>query len=474
MVSTSSVKDCSPYWTDWHEEQSSRLWLPTRTALPALVSNSSPTCSSKTVANSWFSIELNTAPSESYPTIFSPSFTSSLAECTGCDDTLLKSKKIRLYPTRQQESIFRQWFGTARVAFNAAVSFLKTPGTKANWKSIKTGLLRGLPAWSEETPYQIRSVAVRDACKAVSAAKRRFKEGGGFQDVGFRSRKNPVQSCYIPKSALRNGGVYPTLSRGALRMVEEVPKEHCDLRLVCERGRWFLIVPVQQKRCVAENQGRVVALDPGIRSFQTFYTESSCGKLGAGDFGKIQRLCSHMDDLISRRRLETHRLRKRNLRRAIVSMQVRIRNLVDDLHHKVAAFLVKSFDVIVLPTFETSEMVRRGARRLRAKSVRSMLTFSHYRFKTFLKHKAFEYGKLVLDQNEAWTSKTVSWTGEINAKLGGAKTVRSASTGVSMDRDYNGARGIFLRALGDQPILRGNLLDASALGVALATSGSEK
>lgn len=253
-------------------------------------------------------------------------------------------------------------------------------------------------------------------------------------------------------------------------MVEEVPKEHCDLRLVCERGRWFLIVPVQQKRCVAENQGRVVALDPGIRSFQTFYTESSCGKLGAGDFGKIQRLCAHMDDLISRRRLETHRLRKRNLRRAIVSMQVRIRNLVDELHHKVAAFLVKSFDVIVLPTFETSEMVRRGARRLRAKSVRSMLTFSHYRFKTFLKHKAFEYGKLVLDQNEAWTSKTVSWTGEINAKLGGAKTVRSASTGVSMDRDYNGARGIFLRALGDQPILRGNLLDASALGAALATS----
>ena len=144
------------------------------------------------------------------------------------------------------------------------------------------------------------------------------------------------------------------------------------------------------------------------------------------------------------------------------------------LHHKVAAFLVKNFDVIVLPTFETSQMVRRGARRLRAKSVRSMLTFAHYRFKTFLKHKAFEYGKLVLDQNEAWTSKTVSWTGEINAKLGGAKTVRSAATGVSMDRDYNGARGIFLRALGDQPILRGNLLDASAPGVALVTSGSEK
>lgn len=55
------------------------------------------------------------------------------------------------------------------------------------------------------------------------------------------------------------------------------------------------------------------------------------------------------------------------------------------------------------------------------------------------------------------TSKTVSWTGEINHKLGGAKTVVSKVDGRRMDRDYNGARGIFLRALGDTPMLRDNL-----------------
>jgi putative transposase len=331
-----------------------------------------------------------------------------------------------------------------------------------------------LPSWSEQTPYQVRSVAIRDACKAISAAKRKFRETGKLQEVRFRSRKNPVQSCFIPKSAFRSGGVYPTLSRGEIKKVEEVPCGHGDLRLVCERRRWFLVVPSKQTRCVAENQGRVVALDPGIRSFQTFYSETGCGKLGEGDFGQIQRLCAHMDELISRRKLERHRLRKKNLRRAILRVQVRLRDLVDELHHKVAAFLVKSFDVIVLPTFETSEMVQRGARKLRAKSVRSMLTFAHYRFRTFLKHKAFEHGKVVLDQNEAWTSKTVSWTGEVNDKLGGAKVVKSAATKLEMDRDYNGARGIFLRALVDHPILRGNLKNASAPGAASVALGSEK
>ena len=48
----------------------------------------------------------------------------------------------------------------------------------------------------------------------------------------------------------------------------------------------------------------------------------------------------------------------------------------------------------------------------------------------------------------------MSWTGEIVKNLGGAKTIKSAATGLTMDRDLNGARGIFLRALVDTPWLR--------------------
>ena len=58
---------------------------------------------------------------------------------------------------------------------------------------------------------------------------------------------------------------------------------------------------------------------------------------------------------------------------------------------------------------------------------------------------------MVIDVNEAWTSKTASWTGETK-RIGGSKTIRSK--GIVMDRDLNGARGIFLRALVDQPSLR--------------------
>ena len=89
-------------------------------------------------------------------------------------------------------------------------------------------------------------------------------------------------------------------------------------------------------------------------------------------------------------------------------------------------------------------MTKRGGRKLRKKSVRQMLTLSHYRFKTFLKQKAFEYGGQVIDVCEAYTSKTVSWTGELVANLGGSKVIKS-SEGHRMDRDLNGARGIFIK-----------------------------
>ena len=131
-------------------------------------------------------------------------------------------------------------------------------------------------------------------------------------------------------------------------------------------------------------------------------------------------------------------------------MRWKIRNLVDELHNKTAKFLVDQYDLILLPTFETQKMSARAGRKLRAKSVRSMLTFAFYRFSQKLETKAKSLGKLVLRVSEAYTSKTASWSGEI-VNIGSSKTIKS--NGIVMDRDLNGARGILLRALGDNPLV---------------------
>ena len=47
--------------------------------------------------------------------------------------------------------------------------------------------------------------------------------------------------------------------------------------------------------------------------------------------------------------------------------------------------------------FETSDIVERGRRRIRSKTVRNLLTLAHYRFKLFIRGKAAETGAIVLD-----------------------------------------------------------------------------
>ena len=89
--------------------------------------------------------------------------------------------------------------------------------------------------------------------------------------------------------------------------------------------------------------------------------------------------------------------------------------------------------------------VKRGTRRIRSKTVRNLLSLAYYRFEMFLRHKAHEAGVAVISISEAYTTKTVSWTGEVLENVGGASVI-VGSDGERMDRDYNGARGIYLRA----------------------------
>ena len=114
-------------------------------------------------------------------------------------------------------------------------------------------------------------------------------------------------------------------------------------------------------------------------------------------------------------------------------------------------------------------MNQRASRKIRSKTARMMLTFRHYEFKRRLRWKAWQRGAFVLDVNEAYTSKTRSWDGTVNTKLGGAKAIRD-DTGFGMDRDVNGARGIFLRALGDSPFLRGLLTQVASQTTAASSN----
>ena len=385
-----------------------------------------------------------------------------------------KSRKIRLYPDTIQRAELRRWFGAARYAYNQTVELLTGDDPPRAVKTqVRDLILPMLPSWHRSAPREVLVGAIFDACRAVSAVKKRnaqlakdksrgMRQDENFARAHFRSRKNPRQTFTVQANCVSDAGIYRT-KLGDMLMAESlpVPVNRNICRLTFRHGQYHLAVPYDEERPPQrENQARVVALDPGVRSFLTWYCADSVGKIGEGAFFRIQRLCERLDDLLSRAQKSPSR-KRRNMRRAAGRMRLRVENLVQELHRQAARFLVGSYDVILLPTFETSEMVERGRRRIRSKTVRNLLSLAHYRFGMFLRHKAAEYGVTVLSVNEAYTTKTVSWTGEVLENVGGA-TVVVGQDGERMDRDHNGARGIYLRALGDTPALRESLSSCAA------------
>jgi putative transposase len=191
----------------------------------------------------------------------------------------------------------------------------------------------------------------------------------------------------------------------------------------------------------------VIALDPGVRTFMTGYDQSGkTFRWGYHDMSRICRLAIHYDKLQSKLTKVKHHQRYK-MRKAARRIQERIRDLITEVHRKLARFLCSNYQVILLPEFNTKDMVKRFSRRISRKTVRQMVTWAHYRFRQFLLHKQHEFGCKVFICDEAYTSKTCGNCGHIHQRLGGAEIFKCPECGRIADRDTHAARNILLRFL---------------------------
>ena len=317
--------------------------------------------------------------------------------------------------------------------------------------------------WVLETPYDVRDEAMADVLKAIKANRASKRERFHLK---FRSRKDHQQSIVVLKKHWNHKtGIYcPVFGAGKLMSPERLPdKLDFDSRLIKTRlGHWYLCLPLElEKIDLGENQAKgeidscgdidgIIALDPGVRTFMTGYDPS--GKVwewGKHDIGRIYRLCHTIDRMQSvwSKKDVRHRQRYR-LKKAAMRVRLKVRNLVDEMHKKLAKWLCEKYKVVLLPAFQTSGMIRRGQRKINSKTVRGMVTWSHFRFRQRLLHKVRAYkGRNVIVCDEAYTSKTCGQCGLLHQQLGGSKTFACPSWKVVVDRGVNGARTILLRYL---------------------------
>ena len=69
--------------------------------------------------------------------------------------------------------------------------------------------------------------------------------------------------------------------------------------LSLDRGRWFICF-AEEMEIKPSSSNRVLAIDPGVRTFATGFDGNNFIEVGNGDIGRIQRLCKYLDDLMSK------------------------------------------------------------------------------------------------------------------------------------------------------------------------------
>ncbi|KAK9240213.1 putative transposase DNA-binding domain-containing protein [Lipomyces kononenkoae] len=446
-----------PFWDANSAQVSGQLWLPP-SSIPANewkdIDRGWGTCriwSSEAVIHHQFQLPL--AAGEEGP---------AQGLVVAQEQPATKARKYRLYPTAAEAQILQKWIAAASWTFNECLRAIKSEGPRISKKELrarainKDAIASSKMAWLEETPYDIRDAAMDDVLKAYKAGAARYKKDNKPYHIRYRSHQNCFQESIVIRSKhwQKRSGKHAFLRRMNCEFGERLPDTlpH-DSRLVRERltGHFYLCVPGPLEVVDTPDPAgvrSVISLDPGVRTFMTGYTPGGVViELGKADIGHIYRLCHRLDALQSRWSVTglAHK-KKWRMKRAAAMIRRRIRNLVDDLHCRTAKYLCSSYNVVILPKFETQQMVTgRGRRRIRSKTARAMATWAHYRFQQRLLNKAREYPwcRVVL-VSEAHTSKTCGRCGRLN-NVGGSKVFSCSHCGFVCDRDVNGARNILVR-----------------------------
>lgn len=360
------------------------------------------------------------------------------------------TRKVEIFPSPRDERVLKRWCGLYRRVYNVSVIKMLDTG-QWHWKGHKVITTFGnIPTseWYRFLPTNIRKEAYREASVAVSKAP--FKNTVKFKTLKISGRAmrmymgvKIVDTPSGKRLKFTDNQKMKQFSNDLVSFdnanIEDINVDN-TVQVSYEDGKWWLFSSFEKERTRKDNKSEIVALDPGVRTFQTTYSpDGTSQKLGDQASCRIFRLMKYIDKLSE---LKDRRGRQKRLR-----MERRVGNLVDEMHWKIARELTTRYDTVVIPPFETQKMARRWNRKINRTAVRMMLRLAHYRFRMKLIHVANKAGTRVIVCTEEYTSKTCGRCSEIHHTLGSSKKFKCPKCSIVLDRDGNGARNICLKAV---------------------------
>jgi len=504
QVSISKEKDLIPFWNMQSKEISKKLWLPTKIDyVDSVLTSSKTSFQTSQMGKSWFSIEKKLPLKKnllmtsfqlsqfSLPDSMDSEVVNSKikSENKQKEEKKIKTLKFRIFPSEKEKKEIQLMFDQFRWYYNSSLTIFylhygydkilnKKKYSNTSFRDIlrkyryEENIIGNLTFkdfvydkdrnelmipewWNNNVHSRLPRGAVNKFISSINSAITNYKNKNinKFQ-MHFMSKKSDTQYLHFEDSSypsifkhVKSTFWYRTKSRKRKFIsLKDVTCQKRGVEIIYEKStnKYFLHYPVDidwfpdddirndnQVKITNLKEPKIISLDPGVRKFLVGYDPD--GKsifIGDGASKELTELLYTVDKLENKRdRLLLWR---------------KIKNLVNELHWKTVSFLIKNYDIILLPDFRTSEMVKK--KKLSRMTKRLMLMFSFYSFKQKLSWKCKINNKRLIIVDESFTSCTCTNCGIIN-NTKGKENLKCIQCKLEIDRDVAGSRNILIKSL---------------------------
>jgi len=242
---------------------------------------------------------------------------------------------------------------------------------------------------------------------------------------GSYFNKNKNSFCYTKLSELKTSSPIKNI------------KTMCRLSYNKLTNTMYLYKPTKiiDPNKINKNNKNIISLDPGVRTFQTGYSNKGIYEFGKGSNKKIGFLIKKINSICKR-----FRNRKKTRK-----TQTKLKHIVDELHWKTIKNLCDNFKTIILGKLSTKKVLMKHDLH---SVVKNQLQYTrHYEFNERLKYKCNVRGNNYFYVDESYTTKICGKCGCIN-EIGKKKLYNCLNCNLVIDRDVNSARNILIKNFG--------------------------
>lgn len=361
--------------------------------------------------------------------------------------------KIRLYPTKAQETVLNTTLETCRMLYNRLLGWRKDAYEQTGKSPSRYEQQKTLPQWKQENEFmqRVHSQVLQEVNYRVERSFQnffrrvkvgevpgypRFKGKGHydsfcFPQSGFELQENAVKLSKV--------GVVKAIVH---RQIEGRIKT-CTVRR--QNGKWFACFSVEVEPQVLAQSTLSVGIDVGLESF---LTTSNGEKVDNPRFfrndekalAKAQRRLS---------KFEKGTKERRKARKVVARIHERIRNRRHNFTHQIARRIANRYDVIVVEKLNSKKMM---GNHCLAKSIGDA---AWTQFRNVLAVKAASAGRAYAEVDPRYTSQDCYQCGHRAKKKLSERWHFCPMCSASLDRDENAAKNILalgLKSLGIQSV----------------------